>query len=142
MARALIIGEAERAAIAALIEKAAAAPTPFETIKKLAEARERIGVFNPLHEEFTIEIPQGFRVTYTHEYQRADVVCRHMSVSLRSENRAAPSLAAFQMVMEAFGFVSRFPKLPMWLEKMDDGTPIVSAVEPLDGDMAKLKKPE
>lgn len=138
MTRALIIGDTERAAVTALIAKAAGSVTPLATVERLAEWKDRTGaVVNPLHDEFTIALPVGFRVTYTHEQQK-QCVCRHMSVSIDAPPPAAPSPAAVNELLALFGFKNRIPAIVFWLDKGE--RVIINLLEPLDGDLSRLEK--
>lgn len=104
----LIIGPTERALLADLTARAAASPTDYATMKKMAEAHQAGGVDGRLRElnrALTVDIPQGYTVTLT---------------------------------MDALGFRNKIGALAMWLETLDDGTTCPNFVEPLDGDMARL----
>lgn len=140
--RPLIIGDPERQAIAALIEKAAANVTPLGVVMALAATREGGTQTNMANESYSLVIPRGYHVTYTHEQQERGV-CRHMSVSVESASMGmAPSVAAVNMLAEVFGFINRAPRVISWLDRMEDGTPIVNLLEPLDGDMAHWRRPD
>lgn len=141
---ALIIGPDEKALIAALIEKAGKQPMDYETVKKLAEARERMGGENPINDDSTIELPVGYRVTYTHEMQRRDVECRHISVSLLGARAGrGPHPAAVETIMNEFKFKGFIGTCAMWTTLLPSGRLAIEALEPVDGDMSRLmKKPE
>jgi hypothetical protein len=138
--RALIIGEAQRQQIAALKELAAANVTPLRAVVALAKHFSNpTGAAPGYNVEFTIKIPDGFTVTYTHEQQR-QCVCRHLSASV-SASRKGPHPAAIAMLMEEFGFINKLGALVSWLEPLGNGDFAINVLEPLDGDIEKLKGP-
>lgn len=138
--RALMIGAKERDAIAALIKKAAAHPTPLENVKRASEHLEKTGSrFNAMNEAATIDIPLGFAVTYTHEEQPG-AVCRHMSISVDGKAGTGPSPHAVAMLMEEFGFKNKLGELYANVGKLRDGRLVIDLIEPLDGNMEHLRK--
>jgi hypothetical protein len=137
MAGALIIGPKERAAIAEVIARAATRVTPLDQMKLAHAFRERTGAaFNPLNEDLTIVVPLGWHITYTHEEQPG-AVCRHMSVSVEGGRGPGPQGVAY--LMHEFGFKNLFGKAFMYSDNVP-GCLIIHVVEPLDGDMEKLRK--
>ncbi len=139
MVRPLIIGTAEREAIAALIGKAATRVTPIRQVMRIAQARLR-SARNPLNDDMTLLIPTGFQVTYTHEEQPR-CTCRHISISLVAAPDRGPHPAAVQMLLDEFGFKNRLEELPFYVTQDDGGTTIIDVLEPLDGDVDRLKAP-
>lgn len=139
MTRALMIGAKEREAIKALIEKAAARPTPLENIRRAAEHLQKTGSrFNAMNEAATIDIPLGFAVTYTHEEQPG-AVCRHMSISVDGKRGTGPNPAAVSMLMEEFGFKNKLGELYANVGELRDGRLVIDLIEPLDGNMESLR---
>jgi hypothetical protein len=136
-AYALLIDDEGRAAIKALIEKAEQNVTPLDTVVRLAVKRDEGMAINPMHDAFTIGLPVGFRVTYTHEEQR-QCVCRHISISVGEEGRA-PHPHAINLLLEEFGFVNRLGGIFFWVTESPDRI-IAEAIEPLDGDMRRLRR--
>lgn len=146
MVRALMWGPAEKKAIEAVKALATFYVVPYETVKALTDARAKGLVRNPLNDELTITIPQGYRVTYTHEHQRPDGICecRHISVSVENAKPGmGPHPAAIAMLLELYGFKNTLQTLIqhglVW-DTRDAGDMIIEAVEPLDGDINKLKR--
>lgn len=141
--RALMIGPEERAMIGALIEKAAANPTPLATVMALAEARSagKMTAINPLHDDYTMDIPQGYRVTFTHEEQR-QCVCRHLSLSVRDAKPGfGPHPAAAEVILKEFGFKNDIFNVYRWDEVMPVYGMVLDFIEPLDGNMQRLRRP-
>lgn len=124
--------------IAALVEKAKANPTPLVAVVALEKSRDQGQKRTMMHDEFTMLIPLNYMVTFTHEEQR-QCVCRHISVSLVDRPGRAPAPVTIDCLLGEFGFVNRFGALAMWTTQ-DGDTTIVEAVEPLDGDMAQLRR--
>jgi len=134
-----MIGAKEREAIAELVAKAAARPTPLENLVRAASHKKKTGdAFNAMNEAATIDIPLGYAVTYTHEEQPG-AVCRHMSVSAASKPGTGPNPAAVEMLMEEFGFKNRLATAYAYLDTLRDGRLVINVVEPLDGNMESLR---
>lgn len=105
-----MIGEAERAEIAALRAQAEANPLMPEFLERASHGFDpadpstrpapELERFIPLN--FTIDLPLGFRVSFTMELQPAGL-CRHISASVDAPNRV-PHPAALQMLLAEFGF--------------------------------------
>ncbi len=105
-----MIGAAEKEAIAKLREHAETNPLTPETLERLSRGfnpadpstrpAPQLEQFIPLN--FNVEIPWGFKVTFTMEQQPVGLV-RHISVSVDAPNRV-PHPAAMQMLLEEFGF--------------------------------------
>lgn len=60
---------------------------------------------NDFNLKFTMRIPYEYNVTYTHEYHKKDVVCRHMSVSVDQPDKM-PHPIAVKQIMKEFGFIN------------------------------------
>lgn len=136
---ALILGLAERAQLADLTARAAASPTPYAMMRSLAQASPaHAEEIRELNRALTVEVPDGFTVTLTHEEHKPDVLCRHVSIGVRTTPGRGPAPGAVEMLMDALGFVNRLGRLPTWTETLADGTFAVNLVEPLDGDLRKL----
>jgi hypothetical protein len=139
--RPLILGPEERTAIADLIAQARAHRISYEGMRATAEAYHA-GHRQPRRQNFvqTIPLPVGFTVTYTEEYHRPEVPCRHLSVSVDDSNKA-PNPVAVSELMRAFGFHHGLGRCPAWFERLADGGIAINALEPLDGDLAALAGP-
>lgn len=139
----LLIGPDEQRALADLTERAAASPTPYATMKALAEATAR-GQQNlgDLNRGLTVELPVDYTVTLTCEEHQPGVMCRHVSVGLRTLQGRGPTPEAVNMVLAALGFTARCGVVEclVWTEPLADGTFAVNVVEPLSGDLADLRR--
>lgn len=143
MNRVLIIGPEERTAIKALISKAERNVVPLVEVMRLGKLKgpETIIEANKLGDanQYTIRLPGGFFVTYTHEEQR-QCTCRHISISVAGARKnTGPDPTAVKMIIGAFGFVNPLGMLPVWITRFKDRL-IVECLEPLDGDVAKLMR--
>jgi hypothetical protein len=140
----LIIGPAEQAKLDELTARAAASPIDYATMQAIAQADKdpkNAPRLRAQNRALSVEIPTAFTVTLTHEEHKPGVMCRHLSVGVRTTPGRGPSPAAVMMIMQALGFVNRLGRLPVYLETLDDGTAAINLVEPLDGDCRKLEKP-
>lgn len=136
---ALLIGDAERTLIKSLVEKATAEPVPYEKMAAMHAAYAEGKIANGMNDfgQTTVTIPMGFRVTYTHEFHKPDVCCRHLSVSVDKEGRA-PNQYTMAMLMQEFGFKNPWPVVVISTEQLKDGRVAISVIEPLDGDLTKI----
>lgn len=128
--RALIIDDQTREKIKHLKALAALNPYTLEQIKAMAAG------FDPqdpktrekrINEDFTIGIPVGYVVTYTHEWQPVGL-CRHLSVSV-PKAKAYPNPAAIQEIMTLFGFKNALTETFVWEEKYAAGFSAVNVLE-------------
>lgn len=142
MARALILNDELRGEISRIVKKARERCMPYEEAVRAAAFAEKSGVTtNDYNEALTLKIPVGFHVTYTHEEQRPGLACRHISISLdNAKPGSGPHPAAVDMLLEAYGYVNRVGGLATWLTELPDGTTVVEALEPLDGNMDHLRR--
>jgi len=145
MARALVIGPVACERIAALLRRAAAEPVAHETLEALVA-----GDLVPAEDHnarFTIEIPEGFRVTFTFEHQPGGL-CRHMSVSVTNARGRLPHPAVVAALMREFGFHADglgpepAPGRALgWLEEtLGTGGSAINVVEPVDGDWSPFRR--
>jgi hypothetical protein len=128
--RVLHIGPIEKGAIKALIERAGQHPVPYaEMRRRAAELTRGIAPPSSLNREFTIKIPHGFTVTYTHEEQPVGS-CRHLSIAVDRAGRA-PHPVAVDWLMREFGFcattVSEVPY--RWFEALGNDRKAINLVE-------------
>ncbi len=137
MTRMLIIGDAERAAITAAVERAAAHPMSLETVKELAQAipqdrndltlaDRKAALKRPESEH--VAIAGGYRASISFEQQPIGL-CRHLSVSVDTPGRL-PHMLAVGMIAEAFGFIAGAPR-HIWVEEFAPGHHAVNVVEPV-----------
>lgn len=139
MRRALILGLREQALLRDLTARAAASPTDLATMKALVAATARGEDVGRLNRATTVEIPDGFTVTLTHEEHKPGVLCRHVSIGVRAQAGKGPSPEAVGMILAALGFVQPLGRAPVWQEWLADGTFAVNVLEPLSGDISELQ---
>jgi hypothetical protein len=131
-ARVLIIGPDEQAAIDLLKAHAATRVMDAETTAK-AIAADAPG-FRQMMRRFSLPLPVGFVVTYTHERQpdpRLGVV-QHISVSVDTPNKY-PSVEAIEMILAAFGMAPIKDAIRVWPEAVEPGLGAVNVVQFLPG---------
>lgn len=139
----LLIGPAQREVLDELAARAAASPTPYATMKALAQAQARgRRHLGDLNRALTVELPVGYTVTLTHEEHRPGVMCRHVSVGLKTRPGRGPTPEAVNMVLAALGFVLPVGRAPTWTEALDDETFAVNVLEPLSGNVNDLSGPK
>ena len=127
----LVIDEAVRAKMRAVVALAEGRPIPLEVLQVLARGEPPP---SDLNADFTFDIPMGFTVTYTHEAQEKGLL-RHLSMSVHRKGRV-PHPVAVQMVMEEMGFIHKLEDCITWPEAVGGGVEAINVVEPLDGDWA------
>jgi hypothetical protein len=139
---ALVIGASERQAIAELTAKAAAEVVSHAAIMRLDAAAAEGRVTRELRDmnrSKAIHLSHGFQVVLTHEEHRPGVVCRHLSVSTKPKG-STPHPEAVAAIMAAFGFKNDLTACPLWREPCDDARTAINVLEPLDGDLSKIRK--
>ena len=123
--RALLIGEEQRAAIAALRARAQENIYDPATVQEIAS--RDINAFRASMLLQSIELPRGFVVTYTHERQPIGVV-HHISVSVEDPTKT-PHPAAMEMILAEFGMHKLEHSLKVWLEDIGAGHKAVNVVQ-------------
>jgi hypothetical protein len=83
----------------------------------------------------TLELPVGYLVSFTVETGHPVGTCRHMTLSVMSED-AVPTLEAVGMVAEQLGFVGGVSCCVVWLEKLQGHGLGVSVVQPVNVGLA------
>ena len=139
--QALVMDDQTRVLIKDLIQRASENVVPLEQVMRAAEYRAKDETNNAIseyNEGFTIDIPVGIQVTYTHEEQK-QCVCRHISVSIGKADKAIHPVA-MNFILDEFGFKNRVGSLPTWISQTKDNL-IIEAIEPLDGDVMRLSVP-
>ena len=143
-----------------VIKLAEEKPTPFEILKELAEGYERKPApGGGRNSEFTLYFPQPgievsivsrdftniigspeFCVTYTHEEQSHNILCRHMSVSINIPNQL-PTKDNIREFMKLYGFKNRLERCYVWSEKFSDfEQKAINVVEPVSGDFNEIEQ--
>lgn len=74
--------------------------------------------------------PWDFFVTFSIETGQPAGVCRHMSMSIKRDDRV-PSVAAVLLIAEQMGFVGGLEACRVWLEDLSDGGKAVNIVQPV-----------
>jgi hypothetical protein len=139
MARMLMISDEVKDVLKKLVAKAAERPTTFEQLTEAAKTPNAANKENPDNNDLTVTIPRGYRVTYTEEYQRPDVRCRHMSVSLldgKPGTGAAPE--AVQEICLMLGYTRPIHECYVYLGTIKGGL-VINVVEPMSGNMDDLR---
>jgi hypothetical protein len=131
----LIIGPSEKQLIKLLVEKAI--ENEF-SMDHMLDAHNGHKVPMPHELGLEIEIPQGYRIAYSHEWQPKGV-SRHISVSVDAKNKV-PSLEAFDMILGEFGFKGRAgngnilenpTNIRIYKEDVEPGVIALNAIEPI-----------
>jgi hypothetical protein len=134
----LMFNDGVRKEIKALIEKATNNPRSAEFL--LAVSEGKVKIHENFNDDFTMYIPTKYSVTYTHEYNIGNVLCRHISISLGS-NTSCPHPSAIQMILDEFGFVNKLDNLAVWIEDCGGGSfKAVNLLEPVSGNMQDIAK--
>ena len=128
----LLIGPAERAALAKLRSFAAQHPIEMQgLLARLADPAVKAMHLRRMGRQ-TIKLPTAFAVTFSIETGHPCGVARHMSMSTDRAGRA-PSPEAVWMVAEELGFVDELQSCAVWLEDIGDGEKAVNVVQPIAG---------
>jgi hypothetical protein len=123
----LLIGEAERAKIANLIEIAKLNPIDPQEAQHAADAnREAFRVFM---RTVSIDLPVGFRATFTYETQPFGLAA-HLSVSIDKISRV-PVPAVVDMIAREFGMrpILEEKDIMIWVEDLETGHKAVNVLQ-------------
>ena len=123
----LVIDPAVRERMREILALAELRPIPLELTKALVDGKP---MPEGLYDDFTMQVPMGFTVIYTHEAQPRGLF-RHMSMSVHLEGRV-PHPEAVRMVMQELGFVNDLEHCISWPERGPQVA--INVIEPLDGD--------
>lgn len=97
---------------------------------KTAIAKD-IKAYRQMMAELSIELPNGFLVTYSHERHPDPYgAVRHISISVDAPNRA-PHPAAVDMILEAFGMQPIDQSLSIWVEDVSKTEKAINVVQRL-----------
>lgn len=137
MVRVLMIGIAEKAAIAKAIERAWANPVPLAMVEKNAFPNQQAKVVTLKDRKDKgrppsqfVEIPNGYVAAISFEQQPAGLV-RHLSISIDRVGMV-PNEHAVQMIAEAFGFVGDISTEMMWMEEFEPDHHAINIVQLAD----------
>lgn len=129
-ARVLIIGPDEQAAITLL--KAHAAAHIFDAARVTEAATGDMPAFRVAMRRFSLPLPHGYVVTYTHERQPDPTlgVIQHISVSVDAPGKF-PSVEAVETILAAFGMAGVKDSLKVWPEDVEPGLGAVNIAQRL-----------
>ena len=133
MATPLIIGSDQEAAFRALKRYAAEHVVDMNKLMPALETEKGKRKHLEKMSQQTLEVPMGFRVTYSVERNHPAGTCRHLSMSAPAKDRV-PSPEAVWMVAEYFGFKGGLAACAVWEEELErgDGRQIaINIVQPL-----------
>jgi hypothetical protein len=137
--RALIIGAEEKAAITTLIALAGLNPISADDLRAAMTVEgDDLVRWKQRLDPFTMELPIGFMVTYTHEHQPPGL-CHHISISIDAMQKV-PNQEAIAMICTAFGMSAaaalvQDPEtksdlvIAVWPEEYDTGHVAINIVE-------------
>lgn len=128
MTRMLIIREKERLAIAEL--RAFANANIFEARELLETATKNIRAYRDFMKILSINIPNGYRVTYSHEQQPVGL-CSHISVSVDAV-RMLPSVPAMDLILQEFSMRPITESISVWIEDVDATHKAVNVIQLLE----------
>jgi hypothetical protein len=126
----IIIGQAQRDALAALRNKAAAAPIDMPPVLKQLETEAGKAAHFKRMAALTIDIPAAFAVTFSIETNHPGGTMRHMSMSSHRHGRM-PIPEGVWMVAEELGFVGGLEACRVWKEDIGDGDIAINVVQPV-----------
>ena len=109
----LVIGPAERAALAALRDVAAAHPVDMPRLMEVIETPEGKAAYMRQMNGQSVPLPLHFLVTFSIETGHPCGTCRHMSMSSRPGR--LPTSEAVIMVAEHLGFVGGLGTCTYWI---------------------------
>jgi hypothetical protein len=123
---ALLIGPAERLAIAKL--KLTAAAIPLEPAQVLAAAETDLSaVRRMMWDNYTIRLSEGIRVTYSHEHQPCGL-CHHISISVDRPGKV-PAPPVVEMILQEFGMEPIADSLSVWFEDFGETNKAVNLLQ-------------
>lgn len=138
--RILEISDETKAICKALVERAQARPTTYEQVVEMSKDAAAADKFNDDNDELTVTIPRGYVICYTEEYQRPDVRCRHLSVSvLRGKPDTGPNPVAVMEIMKMIGFANHLGRCAVYVGKLPDRRLCINIIEPVSGNMGDLQ---
>jgi hypothetical protein len=114
---ALVIGDKELDALAALRQLAAAHPIDVVDLADNLKVPKYAKAYQAQTREQSVIIPVAFCVTFTIERHPGGMF-RHMSMSVRREGRA-PIPEAVDILADHLGFIGGYQACQTWIEKLD-----------------------
>lgn len=126
----LLIGAAEREALQALRELAAASPVDMSNLLEVIGTEKGKAAHMRQMSEQTVCLPTNYFVTFSIEHGHPVGTCRHMSMSVGSKERV-PRPEAIWMVAEELGFVDCLESCKVWIESLQGHGSAVNVVQPI-----------
>ncbi len=126
---ALLIGQAEREAIAAVIQLAEANPVDIPLLLKRLTTHDGKREHRAQMTRQSIALPVTWLVTYSIETGHPAGKCRHMSMSCGSADRV-PNQHALWMVAEELGFRGGLVACTVWPERLRGHGTAINVVQP------------
>lgn len=123
--RALIIGPNEQGEINRVVQFAIEHPFSEDDLRgaKIAKGAALLAWKHRL-DSYTLELPIGYLVTYTREYQPPGL-CDHISISVNATNKV-PAPEAIAMICKTFGM--HMPIICGWNEEYTTGRVAINIV--------------
>jgi hypothetical protein len=130
MAVPLILGAVQRAALAELRTRAAAAPIDMpDLLARLKTPEGKLAHRRHMTAQ-SVEIPADFLVTFSIETGHPIGTCRHMSMSVGRKGRRPHALAVW-MIAKELGFVGELSDCMMWPEELEGHGAAINVVQSL-----------
>ena len=126
---ALLIGAAERLAIAKVILMANAFPVNVQDLIQQLKTPHGETAHRMQMTVQSVELPVGYLVCYSIEDGHGAGRCRHLSISGPKPDQL-PSPEAAWLIAEEFGFVGNLLQCAMWLEDLMQGR-AMNLVQPI-----------
>lgn len=124
----LVIGPEHRAQIAEI--RAVAAASVLDCHAARATAAQDMAGYRDMMRMTSLELPYGYRVTYSHERQPCGI-CQHISISMEWRLPAPP---AVETILLAFGMRPASGSIGCWFEEVDPGTRALNVVQLLSAE--------
>jgi hypothetical protein len=130
--RPLVIGEAQKAALARLREAAAQAPVDMPALQAVfkAQDQEAMARHRAQMTAQTVALPVGFLVTFSVEHGHPAGVCRHLSVSVDGPGKL-PHPAAVEMIAAEMGFAGGLAACVVYPEDLQRRGKALNVVQPI-----------
>lgn len=113
----LVIGDEERRKFVDVRVLAEANVIDVTSLHRLASPDD-LAAFRWMMQSLSVEIPIGYRVTYSHEKQSFGIV-KHISISV-DRPRVAPATEAIELILSEFGMNPLRKSYGIWPEEVDE----------------------
>lgn len=125
----LFIGDEQRHQIDEL--RAFAASTPFDAVALNATSAADMDAFRDMMRQYSMVIPTGNLVFYSHELQPCDghlVRCHHISISVDRPNMM-PSPFVVKEILECFEMLPLEDSAAWWIDDVSPGVKAINVVQ-------------